>query len=152
MHCSVGLTNRSSTCIHISMWRVDCPGEQWETATAILPQFENGGNTEIGEVNSVRPTWGPYAERAISTRFCCFLLTKYIPTCRKICGLVCATRALAHMRFTQPSPRIFLHFCSTKPGTKNTHRYRRKGRKTADLELHGVPLLPLLLPLGPDPP
>ena len=38
------------------------------------------------------------------------------------------------------------------PGTKNTHRYRHRGQKSADLDLHGVPPLPLLLPLGPDAP
>ena len=34
-----------------------------------------------------------------------------IQICRKICGLGCVTRALVHAWFTQPSPRIFLHFC-----------------------------------------
>ena len=36
----------------------------------------------------------------------------YIQICRKICGLGCVTRALVRPWFTQPSPRIFLHFCS----------------------------------------
>ena len=40
-------------------------GEQWETAAAIRPQFENGRNTEIGEVNSVRQTLGAYATRLV---------------------------------------------------------------------------------------
>ena len=35
-----------------------------------------------------------------------------VQKCRKICGLGCVTRALVHSWFTQPSPRIFLHFCT----------------------------------------
>ena len=37
--------------------------------------------------------------------------TKVLQICRKICWLGCVTRALVHAWFTQPSPRIFLHFC-----------------------------------------
>ena len=36
----------------------------------------------------------------------------HVQICRKICGLGCVTRALVHAWFTQPSPRIFLHFWS----------------------------------------
>ena len=38
---------------------------------------------------------------------------KYLQMCGKIRGLGCVTRALAHARFTQPRPHIFLHFCMT---------------------------------------
>ena len=48
-------------------------------------------------------------------RFTSFMY-RYI--CRKICGLGCVTRALERVRFTQPSPRIFLFFCSTELGKK----------------------------------
>ena len=34
--------------------------------------------------------------------------------CRKIRGLGCVTRTLVCMRFTQPSPHIFLHICITR--------------------------------------
>ena len=35
-----------------------------------------------------------------------------VQMCRKICGLGCVTRALVNAWFTQPSPRIFWHFCT----------------------------------------
>ena len=34
-----------------------------------------------------------------------------IQICRKICGLGCVTRSVVHAWFTQPCPRILLHFC-----------------------------------------
>ena len=36
----------------------------------------------------------------------------YLQKCRKIHGLGCVTRDLVRAWFTQPSPHIFLHFCT----------------------------------------
>ena len=49
--------------------------------------------------------------RYFVVRFC--ERSDYVQICRKICGLGCVTRSLAHTQFTQPSPHIFLHFCTS---------------------------------------
>ena len=42
---------------------------------------------------------------------CSMWRAERVHICRKICGLGCVTPALVHAWFTQPGPRIFLHFC-----------------------------------------
>ena len=62
--------------------------------------------------------------------------TLYVQICRKICGLGCVTRTLVHAWLTQPSPRIFLHICTTHSCWTLCPRTRYRKRRTGRSRTH----------------
>ena len=46
--------------------------------------------------------------------YVCYAKNRNVQIRSIVCGLGCVTRALVRAWFTQPSPRIFLHFCRLK--------------------------------------
>ena len=70
---------------------------------------------EVGKLPSItvlpQEVWAPLARIRKEGPSRSFIVTT-LQICRKIRGLGCVTHAPVHAGFTQPSPHIFLHFCT----------------------------------------